>query len=53
VPNPVPLPPPLERSRPPYAENGHNFYLADPVVREMRARLRDPSSVSAAALTQL
>ncbi len=53
VPNPVPLPPPLERSRPPYAENGHNFYLADPVVREMRARLRDPSPVSAAALVQL
>ena len=53
VPNPVPLPPPLERSRPPYAEDGHNFYLADPVAREMRARLGDRSSVSAAALAAL
>ena len=53
VPNPFPLPPPLERSRPPYAENGHNFYLADPVARELRARLRDPSPVSPEALAGL
>jgi hypothetical protein len=53
VPNPFPLPPPLERSRPPYAEDGHNFYLADPVTRELRDRLRDPSAVSAAALAGL
>ena len=53
VPNPVPLPPPLERSRPPYAEDGHNFYLADPVAREMRVRLRDPSPVTPAVLSAL
>jgi hypothetical protein len=53
VPNPVPLPPPLERSRPPYGEDGHNFYLADPVARELRVQLRDASPVSPEVLAEL
>lgn len=53
APNPIPLPPPLERSRPPYAEDGHNFYLADPATRQMLAWLRDASPVTPVALAQL
>ncbi len=52
-PNPTPPPPPLERARPGYTADGHNFYLADPVARELRARLGAGDAVDSKVLSEL
>ncbi len=52
APNPTPPPPPLERARPGYVADGHNFYLADPATRELRAWLVAGAAVDSKALNE-